>query len=129
VAADGDPTCQAVRVAAGSRRWRALGGKGLGRTRLLQLGILCLTPSNIESTWLNFEAGALGKVVDEARVVPLLYKLKFTDVARPLGMFMGKPLDEHGIKETLETMNKHLDAESRLDKAALMARSMPRGQD
>jgi hypothetical protein len=82
-------------------------------------GIICLTPNNLKSTWLNFEAGALGKAVERARVVPLLYKLTFADVERPLGMFMAKPLDEQGVKETLETMNKHLDAERHMDQAAL----------
>jgi hypothetical protein len=61
----------------------------------------------------------LGKVVNEARVVPMLYKLTFADVPRPLGMFMGKPLDEQGVKETLETMNLHVDAELQLRQAAL----------
>jgi hypothetical protein len=50
--------------------------------------------------------------------VPLLYRLTYTDVAPPLGMFMGKSLNETGDKETLETMNKHLDADRRLDPAA-----------
>ena len=28
-------------------------------------GIICLTPENLESSWLNFEAGALSKTVDK----------------------------------------------------------------
>jgi hypothetical protein len=82
-------------------------------------GIICLTPENLKSTWLNFEAGALGKAVDRARVVPLLYKLAYAGVERPLGMFMAKPLDKQGVKETLETMNKHLGAERHLEQSAL----------
>jgi hypothetical protein len=44
---------------------------------------ICLTSVNLASTWLNFEAGAHGKVVDDTRDVPLLYKDHATDVARP----------------------------------------------
>jgi TIR domain len=97
-------------------RWEEIVSSELSASHF---GILCLTPDNLKSTWLNFEAGALGKAVDRARVVPLLYKITDTDVERPLGMFMAKTLDREGVKETLETMNKHLDAEVRLDQATL----------
>jgi hypothetical protein len=82
-------------------------------------GILCLTPDNLKSTWLNFEAGALGKAVDSARVVPLMYRLTPASVEPPLGMFMAKALDKQGVKDTLETINKHLDPERYMDQAAL----------
>jgi TIR domain len=97
-------------------RWE---GKVSAELASSNFGILCLTPSNLESTWLNFEAGALGKVIDEARVVPLLYKLTPADVARPLGMFMAKALDEEGVKETLISMNNNIDADRRLEPVAL----------
>src|SRR5437016_4734535 len=32
-------------------------------------GILCLTPENLRAPWINFEAGALSKKVDNSRVV------------------------------------------------------------
>ncbi|MGA9601795.1 MAG: toll/interleukin-1 receptor domain-containing protein [Methylocystis sp.] len=31
-------------------------------------GIICLTPSNLESPWILFEAGALSKFIDESHV-------------------------------------------------------------
>jgi hypothetical protein len=62
----------------------------------------------LASTWLNFEAGAHGKVVDDTRDVPLLYKDHATDVARPLGMLMAKPLHEKGVKATLIAINNGL---------------------
>src|SRR5260370_752925 len=36
-------------------------------------GILCIVSGNENAPWLNFEAGALSKVVDHARVVPLIF--------------------------------------------------------
>ncbi|MEM9273968.1 MAG: type II toxin-antitoxin system Phd/YefM family antitoxin, partial [Cyanobacteria bacterium P01_F01_bin.143] len=36
-------------------------------------GILCLTPDNIDSLWIHFEAGALSKHYNDARVIPLLF--------------------------------------------------------
>jgi hypothetical protein len=35
-------------------------------------GILCLTPENLSSRWILFEAGCLAKVVKDSRVVPYL---------------------------------------------------------
>jgi len=41
-----------------------------GALEELNFGILCLTPENLTSAWLLFEAGALSKTVSESRVVP-----------------------------------------------------------
>ena len=39
----------------------------------LQFGILCLTPENLTSPWILFEAGALSKIVLKSHVVPYLF--------------------------------------------------------
>jgi hypothetical protein len=82
-------------------------------------GIVCLTPINITAPWINFEAGALSKAVDRARVVPLLYQLSMTDVAPPLSQFMMKPLDKEGILDTLKSINSVLDDERHLEITSL----------
>ena len=44
-------------------------------------GILCVTKDNLESQWLNFEAGALSKAIDKSKVCPLLFRLKPSDIS------------------------------------------------
>jgi hypothetical protein len=61
-------------------------------------GIICLTRSNLERPWLLFEAGALAKKFDTARVVPLLINIRPTDVAMPLASFQGRPLTKEGMR-------------------------------
>jgi TIR domain len=51
-------------------------------------GILCVTRDNVSTPWLNFEAGALSKSVERARVVPFLVDLGPSDIPRgPLAQF------------------------------------------
>src|SRR5271169_5743454 len=38
-------------------------------------GIICMTPENIDAPWVLFEAGALSKSMERARVSPLLFSL------------------------------------------------------
>ena len=49
--------------------------------------MICLTPENLTSTWIHFEAGSLAKVVDRSRVVPILFKVEPSDVQGPLTQF------------------------------------------
>jgi hypothetical protein len=65
-------------------------------------GIACLTPTNLDAPWINFESGALGKSVGKSRVVPLLYNLSSGDVAPPLSTFMMKQLSAHRILDILQ---------------------------
>lgn len=43
-------------------------------------GILCVTRDNISSAWLNFEAGALSKSIEQSKVCPFLVDLKPSDI-------------------------------------------------
>jgi hypothetical protein len=66
------------------QRWASEVGTKLGG---LDQGILCVTTENIHESWLNFEAGALVKSLDEARVHPIPLGLKSSDVVGPLALF------------------------------------------
>jgi hypothetical protein len=66
------------------QRWLAEVGAVLGQ---LAQGILCVTEENTGEPWLNFEAGALAKSLDDARVRPVLLGLKPSEVIGPLAQF------------------------------------------
>lgn len=68
-------------------------------------GIVCVTRDNQASPWLNFEAGALAKVVDSSRVVPLACDLKPSDIEIPLGQFQAQPATEEGLEAILSSIN------------------------
>lgn len=68
-------------------------------------GIVCVTRENQAASWLNFEAGALAKVVDSARVVPLAIDLTPSDIKVPLGQFQAQPATEAGLHEIVTSLN------------------------
>lgn len=86
-------------------RWNNVVSSQLDSTNF---GILCLTPDNLESPWLHFEAGALGKSLGQARVAPLLHELTPTDITAPLNQFHMKTLDREGVRGVVESINSSL---------------------
>src|SRR5688572_16881222 len=54
-------------------------------TRLAEcnVGIICLTPENLNEKWILFEAGALSKILDRAHVCTYLIALEATDLEWP----------------------------------------------
>lgn len=64
-------------------------------------GIVCLTPENVDSRWMLFEAGAVSNALDQARVCPYLLGLEPGEVANPLGLFQGKRADKEHTFEML----------------------------
>jgi hypothetical protein len=60
-------------------------------------GVTCVTPENIASPWILFEAGALAKSMQEGRVIPLLMDLEFSEISGPLAQFQAKKTDKEGI--------------------------------
>jgi hypothetical protein len=95
----------------GGDRWSASIAKQLENTNF---GILCVTKDNFEKPWLLFEAGALSKVVDEARVVPLLFDVEPSDLAgSPLSQFQAVSFAKADLKKLLCTINNA--SEKKLD--------------
>ena len=71
-------------------------------------GILCITRSNAGEPWVNFEAGALSKALDDARVCPLLLDLRPAELDRrsPLLQFQAATLEPEQMWRLVEALNR-----------------------
>lgn len=76
------------------------------RLQASQCGILCLTPENIQSHWIHFEAGAISKIVDESRVCTLLVGVKESHLKAPLSIFQATEYEEEDFRKLIIDLNK-----------------------
>ena len=67
-------------------------------------GIVCLTKDNISAPWINFEAGALSKLVD-ARVSTIAVDVSYSDIKGPLSGFQNTTLDKSEMQKLLKSIN------------------------
>lgn len=77
-----------------------------GELEAANFGIICVTPENIRSEWILFEAGALSKSMLDGKVIPLLYKLELSDLSGPLSQFQAQKIEENGVMEVVKAINK-----------------------
>ncbi len=98
-------------------RWRSEISAQLQQAKI---GIICLTPENLQEPWIHFEAGAISKVVNESRVCTFLYDLSPASVKEPLGQFQATKADKEDTRKLVHTINAALEAEH-LDLAHLNA--------
>jgi len=96
-----DPWLSEADLAAGER-WAQEVAKELEAS---SFGVICLTPENVAAPWVLFEAGALAKSMQGARVVPLLYGLEFSDISGPLAQFQAKKVEQAGLGEIIQSIN------------------------
>lgn len=76
------------------------------------LGIICLTRSNLAAPWILFEAGALSKSIERARVVPLLIDISPSDVEGPLIQFQASSIAQEDIRKMVEDINAGMGDQS-----------------
>lgn len=82
-------------------------------------GIVVVTPENAESPWLNFEAGAIAKSVNTAKVCPYLIEMRLADIPRgPLNQFQAKLANREDTFELVSSLNQSL-GDKGLDDARL----------
>lgn len=77
------------------------------------VGIICLTPENIDKPWILFEAGALSKQ-KSALVCTMLYDIEWTDVPRPLGEFQHTRFAKDELIALVKTINDELPLDRRV---------------
>lgn len=101
------PWLSATDIAVGTR-WSTDVADRLKETRV---GILCLTPENLQSKWLHFEAGALAKTIEQTYVCPYLFRLDFSDLTGPLAQFQATRADVEGSFKLVQSVNAALGAQ------------------
>ena len=69
-------------------------------------GIVCLTPSNLQSKWLHFEAGALAAKVSQSHVAPLLIDVEEAAVKAPFSQFQLTKLEQADFLKLLLAINR-----------------------
>ena len=83
-----------------------------------QFGLVCLTSDNLESPWINFEAGSLSNALGVSYVVPILLDLRPVDLRGPLAQFQVVRLHKEDVKKLVQTVNQ-LSVEPPLSNAHL----------
>jgi hypothetical protein len=76
-----------------------------GQLEKARAGVICLTPMNIDSQWILFEAGALSKTIKNTFVCPLLIGLKPSDIKGPLAQFQFATTDKADMLRLFKTLN------------------------
>jgi hypothetical protein len=89
-------------------RWLDEMGRAINGIRV---GIICLTPENLDHPWILFEAGILSKALDpRTRVCTyLLGDLRPQDVKQPLAMFQASTATKNETKKMLRSINHALE--------------------
>ncbi|MFD3843531.1 toll/interleukin-1 receptor domain-containing protein [Streptomyces sp. NPDC058642] len=104
-------------IAKGDRGYEAIAAQLAGS----HYGIVCVTPENRRTPWINYEAGALSREVGKPRVAPfLLLGTTVTDlVGTPLTQFQATPADvPKEVLKLIKTINGLCDEsveEKRID--------------
>jgi hypothetical protein len=93
-------------------RWNEEIGKKLDS---LSIGLFFLTPDNLGSGWIHFEAGAISKTVEESRVFTYLFGLEYGQVEYPLAQFNHTRANQADTLKMLQAVNKLLPQNERVD--------------
>lgn len=73
-----------------------------------RVGIICLTPENLTSPWILFEAGALSKTLEKTFVCPYLYGVDPANIRGPLVQFQVTIANRDDTNRLLHTINKSI---------------------
>ncbi len=99
---DVDPWVSSEDIEKGAQ-WTLALGKEL---RTTPMGIVCLVPGNLTEPWLNFEAGAMSRSIDAARVAPFLVGVDRGDVLGPLAQFQSTIFEKEDVRKLVHSINR-----------------------
>ena len=80
-----------------------------GELESSDFGIIFLTPENLASPWILFEAGALSKL-EKSKVAPLLLGVEPTDVSGPLAQLQLTKFNKDECFKLVKALNRALDS-------------------
>jgi len=86
-------------------RWNLKVAEQLQKSKI---GILCLTPENLNAPWLIFEAGALSKTIEMTFVCPYLYEVSKRELLGPLSQFQAATTEKEETRRLIQTINNAL---------------------
>lgn len=68
-------------------------------------GIICVTPENMLTPWIAFEAGAISKQVGLSKVCPLLLNMEAASLKGPLAQFQAARTSKEDLKKLALSVN------------------------
>jgi TIR domain len=74
--------------------------------------IIVLTRESLDSKWIMFEAGAISKSIERARLCTVLFGIGPTDVQGPLERFQATEFSKEEIHKLLKTINSNAKEEA-----------------
>ena len=83
-------------------RWATEVAHELEKSRV---GIVCLTPDNLSSRWVLFEAGALSKTSEYTYVCTYLHGLRPVDLEPPVSQFQATEATKEDTRKLIRTIN------------------------
>jgi len=72
----------------------------------IDIGIISLTPDNLEAPWVLFEAGALSKSLKSGRIIPFLFHVNSYALKGPLAQFHAVDANKEGTRKLVHAINK-----------------------
>jgi hypothetical protein len=83
-------------------RWFNDISRELGQSKI---GIICVTPDSLDSSWIMFEAGAISMAVSERKICPILFGMTKEQLRGPLSQFQAIEFEKNECYELIRTIN------------------------
>lgn len=75
------------------------------------VGIICLTPENLDAAWVLFEAGALSKALRHTLVCTYLFQVRPADIKGPLAQFQATQAEKNDTYKLVASLNAAMETD------------------